>query len=90
MARGRVILELMPIDWEQTGPGIAEVIDKLPRWLREWLGTSRRLPKFLFTDRGPGFYQAGSGTIVEAYREALQRNRFKAFAGDGLVLTYFN
>lgn len=82
LTRGRVILELMPIDWEQTGPGVADVIDDLPRWLQNRFGTSRRLPKILFTDRGPGFYQASSGTIVAAYKEALARNGFKAFAGD--------
>ena len=35
----------------------------------------------MFTDRGPGFYQASSGTIVAAYKEALFENGFKPFAG---------
>lgn len=81
LAKGRVILQLMPIDWEQTGPGIADVIDELPQWLRTHFGSQCRLPKVLITDRGPGFYQASSGTIVAAYKEALARNGFKAFAG---------
>ena len=54
---------------------------RLPGLLRRRLG-ARPLPKIVVTDRGPGFYQAASGTIVAAYKEALAANGFKAFAGD--------
>ena len=38
-------------------------------------------PKTLFTDRGNGFYDSGSGKITEAYRNALRQHRLKAFMG---------
>lgn len=40
------------------------------------------MPKTIFSDRGPGFYQASSGTIVASYKEALVANGFKPWAGD--------
>ena len=33
----------------------------------------------LFTDRGNGFYNAGSGAITEEYRGALRRHNLRAF-----------
>ena len=82
LARGRVILKLMPIDWEQKGPGMAELIQDLPDLLKQKLPASKHLPKVVVTDRGPGFYQASSGTIVAAYKEALAEHGFVPFAGD--------
>ena len=38
-----------------------------------------RQPRVLFTDRGNGFYNAGSGAITEEYRGALRRHDLKAF-----------
>ena len=49
--------------------------------MRRLLGYPSSLPRTIFTDRGPGFYQAYAGTIVAAYKEALSENGFKAFAG---------
>ena len=57
------------------------MINELPALLRKLLGYPPSLPRTIFTDRGPGFYQASSGTIVAAYKEALAENGFKAFAG---------
>ena len=81
MSRGKVILELMPLDWVQSGPGMAELVQRLPQLLRKRLG-SGSLPRTVATDRGPGFYQASSGTIVAAYKEALGAHGFIAFAGE--------
>ena len=81
LTRGCVRLRLMPIDWTQWGHGIAEMIDDLPGILQDMFGESASLPRCVMSDRGPGFYQASSGTIVAAYREALTRNSFYTFAG---------
>lgn len=35
----------------------------------------------LFTDRGNGFYDSGSGVITDGYHEALKQHRLKAFFG---------
>ena len=39
-------------------------------------------PKILFTDRGQGFYDKGSGKILEEYKAALRANSLKAYMGD--------
>jgi len=39
-------------------------------------------PVVLFTDRGNGFYEAGSGAITESYRQALRAHGLKAFFGN--------
>ena len=54
----------------------------MPSLLKKMLGKQTQLPRIIATDRGPGFYQASSGTIVAAYTEALYQNKFIAFAGD--------
>ena len=36
----------------------------------------------MVTDRGPGLYQAASGTIVAAYKQALLEHGFRLRAGD--------
>ena len=72
----------MPTDWEQTGHGMAEFIEDLQVLLKGGLTENKTLPKVIVTDRGPGLYQASSGTIVAAYKEALLENGFRPFAGD--------
>ena len=81
LAKGKVVLQAMPLDFVQNGYGMAEFVNKLPSLLRKRLG-SQPLPKFVMTDRGPGLFQASSGTIVAAYRDALHANGFKPFAGE--------
>ena len=54
----------------------------MPSLLKKMLGRQTPLPRTIVTDRGPGFYQASSGTIVAAYKGALSQNKIIAFAGD--------
>ena len=82
LTRGQVFLKMMPSDWEQTGHGMAEFVEELPALLKGGLAENKKLPKIIITDRGPGLYQASSGTIVAAYKEALSENGFKPFAGE--------
>ena len=82
LTRGQVFLKMMPNDWEQTGYGMAEFVDELQALLKGGLAGNKKLPTIMVTDRGPGLYQAASGTIVAAYKEALSENGFKPFAGD--------
>ena len=81
MARGKVVLHVMPVDYVQNGHGHADFVSKLPSLLRRKLGAGP-LPKYATTDKGPGLYQASSGTIVVAYRDALAAHGFKPFAGE--------
>ena len=81
MAKGKVVLHVMPPDFVQNGYGMVEFVEKLPGLLRRRLG-AQPLPKLVVTDRGPGLYQASSGTIVAAYRDALLVHGFKPFVGE--------
>ena len=76
------MLKMMSLDWAQTGAGIAELVASLPALLKAKLRHEKSLPKIIVSDRGPGFYQASSGTIVAAYKGALDENGFETFAGD--------
>ena len=38
-------------------------------------------PKILFTDRGNGFYESGSGVITPTYKKALKEHGLRAFWG---------
>ena len=38
-------------------------------------------PEVLLTDRGNGFYQSGSRSITDGYRDALREHGLKAFMG---------
>ena len=39
------------------------------------------MPRVVFTDRGPGFYEGSTGHIVRAYADALKRHGFRPYAG---------
>jgi hypothetical protein len=82
VTRGKVHFEVMPDMWQQNGEGMAYLVDKLPAILRKMLGRQARLPRVMFTDRGPGFYHASSGRIVDQYHQALTRCKFRPFAGE--------
>ena len=82
VTRGKVRLVTVGRDWEQTGHGMATFIHRLPGILRKMVGQRQPLPRTIFSDRGPGFYQGSHGTIVSAYSDALKFNNFKPFAGD--------
>ena len=84
LARGRLRVEFMPDEWEQTGAGAAEFVGRLPRILRSMLGRKTALPRVVVTDRGPGFYLTGcrNGQIVPKYHEALRGAGFRPFAGE--------
>ena len=71
----------MPDHWAQTGDGMAEFVSEFESFLRNMLGEDARMPHVLVSDRGPGFYQATTGHIVEAYRRAVASENFRTFAG---------
>ena len=80
LCRGRVHIEVMGPDWQQTGVGMAELVDRLPTALRTMLGDGEALPRVIASDRGPGFYQSSTGHICKAYAEALSNHSFRPFA----------
>ena len=51
-------------------------------WVLRQMCGARAPPRFVFSDRGPGFYNASTGAIVGAYKDALTKNKLKPFAGE--------
>ena len=82
LTRGKVNLVVMNQGWEQTGQGMTTFAAKLPAVLEKMLGVQVKKPRVVFSDRGPGFYQASTGRIVHAYKDALDANGFRPFAGE--------
>lgn len=82
LARGKVHIEVMGNAWCQTGAGMAQFVEKLPGALKTMLDDPAALPRVIFSDRGPGFYQSSTGHIVKDYRAALQKHGFRAYAGE--------
>ena len=80
LSRGVIGVDILDLDWELNGDGMAAVIRRLPGRLREMLGSNSRLPRVLMTDRGTGMY-APSGHVVSAFDHAVQECRFKLFWG---------
>ena len=68
--------------WQQNGEGVAALIASLPGTLTSMLGQGAPLPRVIVSDRGPSFYQASTGRIVGAYKDALKLHGFRAYAGD--------
>ena len=82
LARGKVSFVTMDDGWQQTGEGIAAFVAMLADTLKAMLGNDAQLPRTICSDRGPGFYQASTGHIVGAYKEAAQAYGFRPYAGD--------
>ena len=81
LSRGKLHLELLPVKFPgETEEGASIMVAKVRAALNiRFPGDAA--PKVLFTDRGNGFYDSGSGRITEGYREALRQHSLKAFMG---------
>ena len=80
LARGIVVVKVLPSDWQLCGEGMAYVARRLVGWLRDALGPGTRLPRVVLTDRGTGMY-APAGQIVGAYDRALRGAGLRSFFG---------
>ena len=80
LTRGRIGVDILPLDWQLDGNGMAIVVHRLNDRLREMLGHCARRPRVLMSDRGTGMY-APSGQVVNAYEHAVQKCGFKFFWG---------
>ena len=83
MARGKLHVELLPDDFPGDRPEGAPAFVRLVRYSlgRRFQGGVNG-PTVLFTDRGSGFYNAGSGAITPNYKNALASAGLTAFMGD--------
>ena len=81
VARGVVKFVQMPEQFSQTGDGMAMLVAQLTNVLKDMIGYDTPLPRVVFTDRGPGFFQGSTGHVVKAYADALKKHGFRPYAG---------
>ncbi|CAK0801209.1 unnamed protein product [Prorocentrum cordatum] len=78
LTRGKLHIEPLPGDFPGETPLGAEIMAaKVRSALNVRFPGGGRQPRALFTDRGNGFYNAGSGAITEEYRGALRRHNLR-------------
>ena len=80
LAKGVINVDILPLDWDLDGEGMATVVRRLEARMREMLGAHARLLRALMTDRGTGMY-APSGHVVAAYDRAVADCHFRLFWG---------
>ena len=80
LARGRVAVRVLPVEWQLNGEGMAEVAGSLTGWLRDLLGPDAHLPRVVFTDRGTGMFSP-AGHILPRYDGALRAAGLRSFFG---------
>ena len=79
LVRGKFHIEALPDNFPgETEEGAETMVAKVRAALNiRFQGGNA--PKVLFTDRGNGFYDSGSGVITAGYRNALAQHGLKAF-----------
>ena len=82
LSRGKLHIDLLPANFPGDHlDGAAAFVKQVRIGLgKRFPGASR--PNMLFTDRGAGFYNPGSGIITAEYRAALAAEGLVAFMGD--------
>ena len=65
----------------ETPEGAGLLVSHLPELLKKMLGPTARLPRTMFSDRGPGFFHRKWGTITGDYECACREYGFKPWAG---------
>ena len=82
LTRGKLHVVFLPEDFAGDDPkGAAPLVAKLRAALNvRFQGTTP--PSVVFTDRGRGFYNAGTGKITDEFKAALKQHKLKAFMGD--------
>ena len=80
LTRGKLHIEPLPDDFPGETPQGAEImVAKVRAALNVRFPGGGRQPRVLFTDRGNGFYNAGSGAITDQYSASLKFHDLKAF-----------
>jgi len=79
LTRGKLHIELLPPNFPgETEEGAHIMVAKVKAAVNiRFPGSSP--PKVLFTDRGNGFYNPGTGAITNGYRAALRGHQLQAF-----------
>ena len=79
LTRGKLHIEILPDNFPgDTEEGAGVMVQKVRSALNVRF-PGGAAPKVLFTDRGNGFYNAGTGGITDTYRAALRTHGLQAF-----------
>ena len=65
----------------ETPEGARLLVSNLPALLKKMLGPGAKLPRIIFSDRGPGFFHRKWGTITSDYDFACREGGFRPWAG---------
>ena len=82
LARGKLHIEVLGTSFPgEVAEGAAILVGQVRKVVnKRFPGPDQ--PKILFTDRGQGFFQKGSGKIIPEYKDALRENSLRAYYGD--------
>jgi len=86
LTRGKFHIEPLPENFPgETAEGAEIMVAKVRAALNVRFrgGTA---PKVLFTDRGNGFYDSGSGAITDGYQRALRQHGLRSFMGNNAAV----
>ena len=82
LTRGKLEILIFDEDFPgETADGATLVIDRIPGVLARRFPNAKRLPRYVFVDRGRGFYTP-AGHITIKFKEALARAGLRPFAGE--------
>ena len=83
LARGKLHVDILDESFPgETPAGAAALVSQIRCALNVRFQNAASQPKFLFTDRGRGFFFPNSGAITTEYKQALAENNLQTFMGD--------
>ena len=83
LCKGKLHVEMLSGNFAgECEEGAAELVEKVRAGINCRFQGGTTQPDHVFTDRGRGFYNTGSGKITKAYLEALKENGLKPVLGE--------
>ena len=83
LCKGKLHVDVFEPNFPGEKPeGAQRLVEKVRSAVNVRFQAEASKPNILFTDRGRGFYNPGSGAITDEYKAALSDNSFRAILGD--------
>ena len=86
LTKGKLHIEPLPDDFPGETPAGAAIMVARVRAALNVRFQSSSAPRVLFTDRGNGFFNAGTGAITDGYRSALREHKLRSFFKDNAAV----
>ena len=86
LTKGKLHIEPLPDDFPgETEAGAAIMVARVRAALNiRFQGSTA--PRVLFTDRGNGFFNSGTGAVTNGYRDALKNHNLRSFFKDNAAV----